>query len=135
MHEYSHNIRIYYEDTDAGGIVYYANYLKFAERARTEWLRSLGFNQQIMREELGIGFVVKQCNADYHAPALLDDVITINTSIIEQRKAGFTMQQRIMKNDLLLCEIIVVIICVNDVMKPTRIPSNITEKIVAWQHQ
>ena len=135
MQEFSYDIRVYYEDTDVGGIVYYANYLKFAERARTEWLRSLGFNQHQMREKAGIGFVVKQCHVDYHAPAMLDDMITIHTHITEQRKAGFSMQQRIMKNTLLLCTIDVVIICVNNAMKPTRIPVEVTEKIVAWQHQ
>jgi acyl-CoA thioester hydrolase len=133
MSQHTQQIRIYYEDTDAGGIVYYANYLKFAERARTEWLRSLGFSQQHLRTALGISFVVKSCHADYHAPAFLDDAIIVNTRIDEQRKAGFSVAQQVMREDVLLCTITVVIICVNADMKPIRIPDAITQAIRAWQ--
>ena len=74
-------VRVYYEDTDTGGVVYYANYLKFFERARTEWLRSAGISQQLMTEQENVMFVVKSASIDYHAPAKLDDALEVSVSI------------------------------------------------------
>jgi len=91
-------VRVYYEDTDAAGIVYYANYLKFAERARTEIVRAAGISQEQMMQEHGIGFVVRSCNATYFKPAKLDDLLTIETHLHDITKASLTMLQTI-KND------------------------------------
>ena len=116
------NYRIYYEDTDAAGIVYYANYLKFAERARTEWLRELGINQSQLMEEQGIGFVVRHCESDFIAPAKLDDLIEIETSLHEIGKARMKMEQIIRKDQTILVKLLVTIACVNQKGKPVRLP-------------
>ena len=84
-------VRIYWEDTDAGGIVFYANYLKFFERARTEWLRSLGLNQQALREETGGMFVVSDTRVRYHRPARLDDVLHVTASVQEAGRAALVL--------------------------------------------
>jgi len=95
-------IRIYYEDTDAGGVVYYANYLRFCERARSEWLRALGFGQQQMLATGGPLFVVRRVQADYLAPARLDDDLTVISAIHEVRNVSVLFYQRIFREDKLL---------------------------------
>jgi len=91
MHSnFSWNIRVYYEDTDAGGIVFYANYLKFFERARTEWLRAAGVSQQLLSETAGVMFVVKSTAVDYHAPAKLDD--ELNVTVVVRRLGRASVQ-------------------------------------------
>ena len=121
--------RIYYEDTDAAGIVYYANYLKFAERARTEWLRSLGFNQSNLMEQNGFGFVVKHVEADFIAPAKLDDVIEIETILKSLNKASIDMIQLIKKEDKDLVSIRVTLACLNKQGKATRVIPELFDKI------
>jgi acyl-CoA thioester hydrolase len=91
---YGHTVRVYWEDTDAGGIVFYANYLKFFERARTEWLRSLGISQQKIKNELGEMFVVSETHMKYHAPAVLDDSLEIHTLILERGRSSLTLDQK-----------------------------------------
>ncbi len=88
-------IRIYWEDTDAGGIVFYANYLKFMERARTEWLRSLGISQQALKEQTGGMFVVTDTQLKYVKPARLDDVLSVSATIIEKSRVSITIEQQI----------------------------------------
>lgn len=122
--------RVYYEDTDAGGIVYYANYLKFAERARTDWLRSAGFSQQQLREKEGIGFVVRQCSVDYIAPLRLDDIADVSCNVTGIRRCGFTMQQIISSNNQRCANIEVTIICVDAAFKPVRL-SPVLHKILS----
>lgn len=111
--------RIYYEDTDAGGIVYYANYLKFAERARTDLLRSLGISQSTLLEQHK-AFVVKHLEVSYHKPAQLDDQITVNVALIERRSASLLFQQTISdQHNQLLCTLNVQIVAIDTVtMKP-----------------
>ena len=87
-------IRVYWEDTDAGGIVFYANYLKYFERARTEWLRSLGWGQQHLRETLGGMFVVTNVQLQYHRPARLDDLLLVSARVSECRAATLTLHQQ-----------------------------------------
>ena len=120
-------IRIYYEDTDAGGVVYYANYLKFAERARTEWLRSLGIDQSQLRRERGVFFVVRHCEIDYHAPARLDDALIVETHLQQCGNASIAMAQNVRKDggSAPLADISVTLVCVNEQMRPTRIPPEI----------
>ena len=89
-----HPIRIYWEDTDAGGIVFYANYLKFFERARTEWLRALGIEQQALKTEVGGMFVVSETSLKYHRPAQLDDLLTVTAELAQAGRATLTLRQQ-----------------------------------------
>jgi acyl-CoA thioester hydrolase len=117
--------RIYYEDTDAGGIVYYANYLNFAERARTEWLRDLGFDQSRLLGDSGIMIIVRHCSVDYLAPARLDDVITVETRLQEIGKVRMTMQQEIRRESKALVQLTVMLACVNAQGRPVRWPPSL----------
>ncbi|MBQ8481627.1 MAG: tol-pal system-associated acyl-CoA thioesterase [Alphaproteobacteria bacterium] len=122
-------VRIYYEDTDAGGIVYYANYLKFSERARTEFLRFLGINQQQTIQETHCGFVVRSCNIDYMASAVLDDELEISCKIRELGAAYAVLHQEIFRGEELLSSLDVKVIYMNiDTHRPTRIPENFVQK-------
>jgi len=91
---FKHNVRVYWEDTDAGGIVFYANYLKFLERARTEWLRSLGIGQHKLKTDLGGMFVVSETHMKYLAPAVLDDELEIHTFVTEKGRTSLTLEQK-----------------------------------------
>lgn len=122
-------VRVYYEDTDAGGIVYYANYLKFAERARTELLRRTGRRQFDLLREQGIGFTVRSCRAEYLAPARLDDILEVRSTITEVLGASMRMSQRIRRGDLLLCDLRLRIAVMNRKGRPTRIPRDIREAL------
>jgi len=127
---FSFPIRVYYEDTDAGGIVYYANYLKFAERARTEHLRYLGINQESMLKEKGMGFVVKDCKINYKSPAKLDDALNMTSKIQDQRSASFKMIQKLYRGDTVLAEIeITAVFLTFPAMRPTKIPEEIIRKL------
>jgi acyl-CoA thioester hydrolase len=121
---HTHNIRVYYEDTDAGGIVYYANYLKFLERARTEWLRELGFEQDILLER-SLGFVVKRVEMDNHAPGRFNELLSIQTEIVELRRASLMFKQIITSpNDTRLVSALIRVACVNfSTMKAQAIPA------------
>lgn len=103
--KYSFDLRVYYEDTDAGGIVYYANYLKFAERARTEILRKLGIGQAELMKKHGIGFVVRHASIDFIRPAMLDDRLKIESEVQDITKASLTMRQVIKKGAEKLVEL------------------------------
>jgi acyl-CoA thioester hydrolase len=119
---YQHTLRVYWEDTDAGGVVFYANYLKFFERARTEWLRHLGFGQQALREATGAIFVVTDTRVRYRAPARLDDELRVTASM--------TIAQQAFRADTLLAEGEIRIGCVDDgTFRPRRIPIELTQKI------
>ena len=120
---------VYYEDTDAAGIVYYANYLKFAERARTDALRSIGISQQKLMAKDQLGFVVTQCSMALKASARLDDELQVETSLQELKKVRMTMQQRILKQGVLLADLSVQIAMVNQDQKPTRIPESIMQAL------
>jgi acyl-CoA thioester hydrolase len=118
-------LRVYYEDTDAGGIVYYANYLKFFERARTEWLRRLDIHQSFFLEQ-GLGFVVRKVEMDNLASAKLDDVLTVVSQISEIKRASLRFQQKILKNEQVICTAEIRIACVNlQRAKPCSIPESI----------
>lgn len=119
------SFRVYYEDTDAGGVMYYANYLKFAERARTEYLRSLGIHQSELAQKEGILFVVRHVELDLEKPARLDDEVQITTTIEQLKGASLTMLQHLAKGDTLLARVKVLIACVDNNLKPARIPGAI----------
>ena len=124
--------RVYWEDTDAGGIVYYANYLRFLERARTEWLRSLGHSQQLLAREAGIVFTVVSLNVDYRKPARLDDELTITCEPQAEGAVTLRFAQQIYRkdgagNDTLLVEANVRVACVDAAtMRPRRLPDFLT---------
>jgi len=130
-------VRVYWEDTDAGGIVFYANYLKFFERARTEWLRSLGIEQQRLRDDTGGMFVVTDTQLRYFRPARLDDLLLVTAEVREAGRASLTMVQRaLLKREhaeggsMVLCEGTIRIGWVDGAaMRPQRIPASILQRI------
>ena len=127
-------VRVYWEDTDAGGIVFYANYLKFFERSRTEWLRARGIHQQTLRELTGGMFVVSQANVRYFKSARLDDELLVTTSLLEAGRAAMTIRQQALLRTLagrtLLCEATIRAAWVNaGTLKPGRIPEQILQAL------
>jgi acyl-CoA thioester hydrolase len=123
-------VRVYWEDTDAGGIVFYANYLKFFERSRTEWLRQLGLNQQHLRNETGGMFVVSHTAVDYLQPARLDDELVISTQLQQLGRASLHLHQTAKRGDTLLCKGVVVVGWVNSQsMRPARMPNPVLDAL------
>jgi acyl-CoA thioester hydrolase len=128
--EFSASYRIYYEDTDAGGVVYYANYLKFFERARTDFLRSKNIVQSKLAEETGVVFVVRDCCVKYLKPARMDDLVDVSVKIVEVGKLSLKMEQEISSKGMVLNRMEVEIVCVNaDNFRPTRIPNIVLDKM------
>ena len=123
MHEnFFHNVKVYYEDTDAGGIVYYANYLKFLERARTEALVTLGFNNKKIKDDFGAQIIVKSCNIEYKISAYLEDELTIRSFVKSITKTSFFMNQFIKRGEDLIVEAKVHLVFVNKKGKPVKVP-------------
>ena len=123
-------VRVYWEDTDAGGVVYYANYLKFMERARSEWLRSLGFDQNQLRNEQGIVFVVRQATIEYLKPARYDDLLMVSAKLKQTGRASLVISQTIEREDLLTTAEIT-LACVNaQSFKPVRIPDEMLQALI-----
>lgn len=123
-------VRVYYEDTDAGGVVYYASYLRFLERARTEWLRNAGFEQQKIIDKQHLVFVVKRIEADYHAPGRLDDELRVEVAVDKLGNASLVFGQRVTRGETVLLDARVTVVCV-DIrrMKPAPIPAPMREKL------
>jgi acyl-CoA thioester hydrolase len=125
-----HPVRVYWEDTDAGGVVFYANYLKFFERARTEWLRSLGYSQEAMRREQGVMFVVTHTAVRYLQPARLDDVMDVTVSVRSARQATMVLTQQALRDGTLLAEGEIRIGCVDaQTFRPHRIPKELLQEL------
>jgi acyl-CoA thioester hydrolase len=131
-----HAVRVYWEDTDAGGVVFYANYLKFFERARTEWLRAMGVGQQALREATGAIFVVSDTALRYLAPARLDDLLQVSVHVVETGRVSMTLQQQAWRHNadgtppVLLCEGRIRIGCVDaQTLRPRRFPDPITQAL------
>ena len=129
-------VRVYWEDTDAGGVVFYANYLKFFERARTEWLRALGLGQQALRDATGAIFIVSDTALRYLAPARLDDLLTVTVQPVDTGRASMTLQQQAWRNNdgaaghTLLCEGRIRIGCVDAIsFRPRRFPEPVTQAL------
>ena len=130
MHEnFYHKVKVYYEDTDAGGVVYYANYLKFLERARTEALVTLGFNNKKIKEDFGALIIVKSCNIEYKISARLEDELSVRSFVKSVRKTSFFMNQFISRGEDLIAEAKVHLVFVNKVGKPLKIPDNLFEDL------
>ena len=115
-------LRVYYEDTDAGGIVYYANYLKFAERARTEMLREFGFSHFDLSRSDGLAFVVRRCCVDYRYPARLDESLVVQTLIGKIRGASFDLHQRVFRGRLVTASLEVTLAMVDETARAARLP-------------
>lgn len=123
------DLRIYYEDTDSGGIVYYANYLKFAERARTELLRAVGIDHQGLARDHGLAFVVRDCTLDCRRPARLDDVIEVRSRLTELGGASLRTEQVIGRDGTELARLQVRLACMNSRGRPARIPRPLREAL------
>ena len=129
MHEnFFHKLKVYYEDTDSGGVVYYANYLKFLERARTEALFSIGYSNQKIKDNLGSLIIVKTCNIEYKKSAYLEDELTVRSFVKSITKTSFFMNQIISKVDKIIVEAQVHLVFVNTDGKPVKIPDEIYSK-------
>ncbi len=127
---YRFSMRVYWEDTDAAGIVFYANYLKFFERARSEWLRSLGFEQEALRRDAGIAFVVAETAVRYRRPARLDDVLSVSVDVVHLGQASLEIAQQSRRADELLAEATIRIGCVElGTFRPCRIPNDIRDSL------
>ncbi|MGD0959885.1 MAG: tol-pal system-associated acyl-CoA thioesterase [Methylomonas sp.] len=130
MNEFCWPVRVYYEDTDAGGVVYYANYLKFMERARTEMLRGFGFEQDELRIEQNLIFVVRSVNIEYFKPARFNDMLEVSAKVIAYQKTNLTFEQHVSRGQLKLCHGTVRIACLDaEKMRPQPIPLAILEKL------
>ena len=119
------SLRVYYEDTDFGGIVYYATYLKFIERARSEWVRSLGLDQKKLKSERGVVFVVRHLEADYISPAKFDDILEVVTDVHLSSAARLVLNQEVLRGNDVLFRARVTLIAMRDTGKPTRLPAEI----------
>ncbi len=123
-------VRVYYEDTDAGGIVYYANYLKFAERARTELLRERGVEHGTLRGKHEVAFTVRSCAVDFHRPARLDDMLEVHTRLIDVRKASMAAEQIVRRDGEVLVRMTVRLACVGPNGRPRRMPAGLREALL-----
>jgi acyl-CoA thioester hydrolase len=128
------DVRVYYEDTDAGGVVFYANYLKFMERARTEYLRTLGFDQSLLARERGLLFVVRRLDMAYRKPARLDDVLTIRSRVTRLGRASIHFAQRAECRGELLAEGNIQVCCVDGgSLRPTELPAELRASLESIQ--
>jgi len=124
-------LRVYYEDTDAAGIVYYANYLKFAERGRTEMMRTLGFAHSRIDAETGTIFTVRRLSADYRGPARLDDTLTVDTRVLEIGGATVLLDQQIRRDGAVLVALELLVACVGRDGRPRRVPAGLRAALAA----
>ena len=123
-------VRVYWEDTDAGGVVYYANYLKFMERARSEWLRAFGFEQDVLRDEAGVVFVVRRVEIDYLSPARFNEQLEVSVTLHEMGRASLSVCQELMRGSTRLAEAVVTLACVDAVrFKPVKIPEPLLQAL------
>ena len=131
MADHSLQIRVYYEDTDLAGIVYYANYLKFIERGRSEFVRALGIDQTRLRDERGIVFAVRRVEADYLSPARLDDLLTVTTTLASIGGASLVMDQTVSRGDRTLFAAKVTLVCLGADGRAARLPAQTRAALAA----
>ncbi len=128
--EFTWPVRVYYEDTDSGGVVYYANYLRYMERARTEWLRALGVEHETLRVESGLQFVIAEVNLRYARPAKLDDQLSVGVKIAGFGRASLTLDQTVRRADGVLCNARVRVACVDvQRFRPCPLPKQIFRRL------
>ena len=129
MNEFSYKLKVYYEDTDAGGVVYYANYLKFFERARTEAITEIGLTNKKLLDENRIFIIVKSCNIEYKKPAKLEDQLEIKSSIISISNTSFKMRQKAFRDKELITDCEIHLVIVDEKGKPSKIPEILKKKL------
>lgn len=122
-------IRVYYEDTDMAGIVYYANYLRFIERGRSEWVADLGIDQLALKEDDGLVFVVRRVEADYLAPAKMGDDLVVETETMQSTGVRWVLNQRVMRGADVLFQAVVTVVMMSDTGHPARMPANIRQLV------
>jgi acyl-CoA thioester hydrolase len=128
-HVFALPVRVYFQDTDAGGVVYHASYVNFMERARTEWLRSFGYSNAGLMKELGVVFVVRSLKLDYLRPALLDDMLSVTAQIREVGRSRISLAQSVLRDDEVLTEAEVHLVCVSmATFKPVSVPEVLREQ-------
>jgi acyl-CoA thioester hydrolase len=123
------SLRVYYEDTDFGGIVYYANYLKFIERGRSEWVREMGIDQVALKREDGVVFAVRHIEADYYSPARYDDELVVTTAVEAVTGARWVVRQTVERGGEVLFSALVTIVAMNEAGSPTRLPAAFRRKL------
>lgn len=123
--------RVYYEDTDLAGIVYYANYFKFIERARSDWVRDLGVDQNQMKAETGLVFAVARVEADFKSPAKFDDMITVETEVASLSGARLVLQQRVCRDAQVLFDSVVTLVCLSQSGRPVKFPAETRRLLTA----
>lgn len=126
---YKHPVRVYYEDTDMAGIVYYANYLRYIERGRSEWVREIGMDQRQMKDEDGIVFVVRRVEADYLGSAKLDDELIVETEVKSVSGVRMMMGQAVKRGEEVLFQALVTVVCMTTEGAPVRLPANIRQMV------
>tara|TARA_B100000674_G_C37585633_1_gene798394 strand:+ start:290 stop:685 length:396 start_codon:yes stop_codon:yes gene_type:complete len=129
MNEFNYKVKVFYEDTDAGGVVYYANYLKFFERARTEAIAEIGLSNKKLLKENGILIIVKSCKIEYKKPAKLEDQLEIKSSIISTSKTSFKMKQIAYRDQELITDCEIHLVIVDKKGKPSKIPNLLKKKL------
>lgn len=127
-------VRVYYEDTDLAGIVYYANYLKFIERGRTEWVRSLGIDQVALKRDHGLVFAVRRVEAEYLRPAKFDDELTVTTALSAVAGARLIVEQAVWRAGEKLFSAAVTIVCLSETGAPARLPAELRQRLVPSLH-
>ena len=128
--EFKSNFKVYYEDTDSGGVVYYANYLKFLERARTDAITSLNFSNKNLIEKFGIYIIVKSCNLNFHKPAKLEDNLNIISKVLEVKNVSIIMKQNIFVNDSMIVEAEILLASVDEKGKPSKLPVEFKSQLI-----
>jgi acyl-CoA thioester hydrolase len=121
-------VRVYYEDTDMAGIVYYANYLRYIERARSDWVRGLGLDQNQMKED-GVVFAVRRVEADYLSPAKLDDELVVETEVMSVTGVRLVMDQQVKRGEEILFRAVVTVVCIGEGGQPVRLPTEVRQMV------
>lgn len=122
-------VRVYYEDTDMAGIVYYANYLRYIERARSDWVRMMGIDQARMKADEGLVFAVRRVEADYLSPARFDDELTVETETAAVSGARMVLDQKVLRGEELLFQAMVTIVCIGETGHPARLPEGLRRRV------
>ena len=128
--EFKSNFKVYYEDTDSGGVVYYANYLKFLERARTDAITSVNFSNKNLIEKFGTYIIVKSCNLNFHKPAKLEDNLNIISKVLEVKNVSIRMKQNIFVNDSMIVEAEILLASVDEKGKPSKLPVEFKSQLI-----
>ncbi len=121
-------VRVYYEDTDMAGIVYYANYLRYIERARSDWVRGLGLDQTKMKDD-GVVFAVRRVEADYLSPAKLDDALMVETEVMSLTGVRLVMDQQVKRGEEILFHAVVTVVCIGEAGQPVRLPTEVRQMV------